>query len=88
MSSLFVADGQDPPYPLLAMYANDGVYETDTTTWKTEVASLAHTLDEVNPWWMVDLQDVYCVWALRILNRSGISNYLTDLLDIDKGNKN
>ena len=69
MSSVFVLASR----PLLARFANDGVYLTLTDTSNIESASLAHTDYEVNPWWMVDLKDVYCIWAVRILNRAGIS---------------
>lgn len=35
----------------------------------------AHTaLNDTNPWWMVDLQDVYYITTVRILNR-GIDFY-------------
>ena len=73
MSSVFRHVVNDISIFLLAKFANDGVYLTPTNTTFAETASLAHTNTEVNPWWMVDLEDVYCVWAVRILNRAGIS---------------
>ena len=36
-----------------------------------EAVSLAHSDSKDNsPWWMVDLEHVYCVWAVNILNRA------------------
>ena len=73
MSSVYVHVVNGISNHLLAKFANDGVYLTSTNTTFAETASLAHTKTEVNPWWMVDLEDVYCVWAVKILNRAGIS---------------
>jgi len=39
--------------------------------------SMAHSREELRPWWRVDLVDVYCVWAVNILNRAnGVLNTL------------
>ena len=50
-----------------ASYANDGVYRPQDTV--AEWSSLAHSHEEDNPWWRVDLLRVHCVWAVNILNR-------------------
>jgi len=50
-----------------AFKAVDGIYEVII-----ERDSMAHSEKEYRPWWRVDLVDVYCVWAVNILNR-GIS---------------
>ena len=31
--------------------------------------SIAHTINEYQPWWRVDLQQIHCIWAVNILNR-------------------
>lgn len=46
--------------------ANDGIYvDAD------DYHSLAHSLNEAQPWWRVDLEAIHCVKAVRILNRAG-----------------
>jgi len=50
-----------------ASEAVDGIY-TETGIER----SMAHSREEHRPWWRVDLVNVYCVWAVNILNR-GIS---------------
>jgi len=50
-----------------ALKAVDGIYEAII-----DRDSMAHSEQELRPWWRVDLVDVYCVWAVNILNR-GIS---------------
>lgn len=53
-----------------AAAAVDGIRGTDLIT-----DMCAHTaLNETNPWWMVDLQVVYYISTVRILNR-GIDVY-------------
>lgn len=48
-----------------AAAAVDGIRGTDLIT-----DMCAHTaLNETNPWWMVDLQVVYYISTVRILNR-------------------
>lgn len=48
-----------------AAAAVDGIRGTDLIKDKC-----AHTaLNETNPWWMVDLKDVYYITTVRILNR-------------------
>jgi len=32
-------------------------------------SSMSHSRHELRPWWRVDLVDIYCVWAVNILNR-------------------
>jgi len=44
-----------------ASYANDGHY-------RFMLPFVAQTLYQVNPWWRVNLGDIYCVWAVNILN--------------------
>nr|XP_019929678.1 uncharacterized protein LOC105345276 [Crassostrea gigas] len=57
-----------------ASYAVDGNRGTNVG-----VDKCAHTADgDMNPWWRVDLQDVYKVSSVRILNR-GKDQYNTDL---------
>jgi len=47
--------------------AVDGIYLVDDMLDGT--ASMAHSKKENRPWWRVDLVDIYCVWAVNILNR-------------------
>lgn len=59
-------------YP--ASKANDG-----TLIPNDDKDSLAHTWDEVNPWWRVDLGMNFCIWNVTIVNRgrkSAISSYI------------
>ena len=73
MSSVFILSG--PPYDLIAAFANDGIYRPSVDLGVDEMTSLAHSLNENNPWWMVDLERAYCIWAVGILNRGTFSNY-------------
>ena len=34
--------------------------------------SIAVIDDSAGPWWRVDLGQVYCIWAIRLLNRPGL----------------
>jgi len=61
MSSVYVRKNG---HPLSAASAVDGIYKV-----KNEYQSLAHSKNEIRPWWRVDLGDVHCVWAVSILNR-------------------
>ena len=45
--------------------AVDGIYIP------SNIPSLTHTLGTDNPWWRVDLNGTYCVWAVNVLIRSG-----------------
>lgn len=45
--------------------ANDGIYHDEAEY----LGSMAHTNEEANPWWRVDLGRVHCIYAVRILNR-------------------
>lgn len=48
-----------------AEFAVDGNYGTDIT-----VEKCTHTdTNDMNPWWMVDLQTVYSITSIRIVNR-------------------
>ena len=47
-----------------ARKGNDGIYYGED--------NLVHTLDEMRPWWMVDLKRNCVVWAVLFINR--ISN--------------
>ena len=67
MSSVYTL--KKTAYDLKAAYANDGIYRPPGDLDGDKKGSLAHTLHENNPWWIVDLQSVYCIWAVRILNR-------------------
>lgn len=49
-------------YP--ASKAVDGIY-----TENANVVSFANSNEEHRPWWRVDLVDIHCVWAVKILNR-------------------
>jgi len=51
-------------YSYGAEFLVDGLYEPSDTQ-----SSMAHSEVETRPWWRVDLGDVYCVWAVNILNR-------------------
>ena len=73
MSSVFILSG--PPYDLIAAFANDGIYRPSVDLGVDEMTSLAHTINENNPWWMVDLERAYCIWAVRILNRGMLCYY-------------
>ena len=45
----------------------DGIYVPEEND---KFQSMCHThLDDHAPWWRVDLQHVYCIWAVNILNR-------------------
>lgn len=56
-----------------AKYAVDGKRSTDIV-----VGNCSHTADgDTNPWWMVDLQTVYYIKTVRILNR-GMDAYGKD----------
>ena len=74
MSSVWSHTIRGTKYPLKAAFGNDGIYNPGSLT-SEEVVSLAHTDKENNPWWMVDLEGVYCIWAVRILNRGIFYNY-------------
>ena len=65
MSSVLMSVKEGADYPLMAEFGNDGIYQPQTD----EMSSLVHTMKERDPWWMVDLEGVYCIWAVRILNR-------------------
>ena len=75
MSSVYTVESIN--YDLKAAFANDGIYFPPGNSVIDEIVSLAHTLNENNPWWMVDLEHVYCIWAVRILNRGTFCNYLS-----------
>ncbi|XP_067930992.1 uncharacterized protein [Watersipora subatra] len=47
-------------------FAVDGVYRPPADN---ERLSIAHTTNEVTPWLRVDLEQVHCILAIRILNR-------------------
>ena len=49
--------------------AVDGVYVP--VDGLDEQASLAHSEEETQPWWRVDLAAQYCVWAVNIVDRAG-----------------
>ncbi|XP_067930978.1 fucolectin-1-like [Watersipora subatra] len=51
---------------LIGHFAVDGVYRPPADN---ERLSIAHTRNEVNPWLRVDLEQVHCIWAVRVLNR-------------------
>jgi len=51
-------------YSFDADKAVDGIYISPTLR-----ASMAHSKEELKPWWRVDLVNIYCVWAVNILNR-------------------
>ena len=69
MSSVLAHTLDGTVYNLIAAFGNDGIYRPPGDFSAYEMASLVHTLEEDNPWWMVDLEGVYCIWAVRILNR-------------------
>ena len=47
--------------------AVDGVYIPNLPL--VEDHNMAHSEMETNPWWRVDLQGIYCIIAVNILNR-------------------
>ena len=69
MSSVLTNIIDKAKYELVAAFGNDGIYQPPGNTIEDEMISLVHTEKEDNPWWMVDLEGVYCIWAVRILNR-------------------
>ena len=73
MSSVYTVESIN--YDLKAAFGNDGIYRPPGDLFKDERVSLANTLNESNPWWMVDLEGVHCIWAVRILNRGTFCNY-------------
>ena len=77
MSSVLTHTNGGIKYHLTAAFANDGIYYPLDNSAKEELVSLAHTEKENNPWWMVNLEGVYCIWAVRILNRGILYNYLS-----------
>ena len=74
MSSVWSHTIRGTKYHLKAAFGNDGIYNPGSLA-SEEVVSLVHTEKENNPWWMVDLEGVYCIWAVRILNRGIFCNY-------------
>jgi len=52
-------------YSFDADKAVDGIYISPTLR-----ASMAHSKEELRPWWRVDLVVIHCVWAVNILNRA------------------
>ena len=52
-----------------ASHANDGIYRPTDKSEAGEKLSIAHTSYQSQPWWRVDLEKIYCVWAVNILNR-------------------
>jgi len=53
------------PNRFFASDAVDGIYTENGIE-----TSMAHNRGpELRPWWRVDLIDIYCVWAVNILNR-------------------
>ena len=75
MSSVYTVESTN--YDLKAAFANDGIYRPPGNRVIDDIVSLAHTLSEKNPWWMVDLERAYCIWAVRILNRGNFCKYLS-----------
>lgn len=52
-----------------AQFVDDGAVDGNRGTDQTK-DMCAHTdLDDTNPWWIVDLQTVYYITTVRILNR-------------------
>ncbi|XP_067949624.1 uncharacterized protein [Watersipora subatra] len=69
MSSVYRSNSK--PTTFYGSFAVDGIYlppEYD------KILSLAHTHLENNPWLRVNLQTIYCIWAVRILNRGDTNN--------------
>ena len=44
----------------------DGIYLAGD-----DIASLMHTWEDERPWWRVDLEQIYHISAVKILNRAG-----------------
>lgn len=55
MSSLY--DGSEGC--CVAEHGNDGI----------DSGQVFHTVNEANPWWRVDMQDVFCIHAVYFMNR-------------------
>ena len=61
-----------------ASLANDGDASADKGAIGPE-ANIAHTLEEENPWWQVDLGEISSVFRLKVLNRTDCcSDHLAD----------
>lgn len=65
MSSVYFETNDDVLYVHTADKAVDGIYVYPGD----ELYSVAHTQQEDNPWWRVDLERVHCVRAVNILNK-------------------
>lgn len=70
MSSIF-ADGSTNTYE--AGKAVDGIYLPRPVS---ELGSIAHAeQDDRKPWWRVNLEQVYCIWAVNVLNRAYVGGH-------------
>ena len=49
-----------------ADHAVDGIHSPPADH---ERLSIAHTKEEDKPWLRVNLEESYCIWAVRVLNR-------------------
>lgn len=54
----------------------DGIYSPLTNSDEDVFASVAMTENEFQPWLMINLEDIYLVYALRVLNFYSDSNNL------------
>ena len=57
--------------------AVDGIYQAKDLHDYSSTASTAGT--ENSPWWRVNLQTNYCIWAVNILNRPFMSEAIKHL---------
>ena len=56
-------------YTFEAGKAVDGIYMPGGVN--SDYASIAVSVNMLNPWWRVDLGQLHCIWAVNILNRGG-----------------
>lgn len=47
--------------------AVDGIYVIEPPI--DEAVSIAHSQEQINPWWRVNLQEIHCIIAVNITNR-------------------
>ena len=62
-------------YNLIAAFGNDGIYRPPGNSSTFLMVPLAHTEEEDNPWWMVDIEGVYCICAVNIQRRNLLNIY-------------
>ena len=75
MSSVLTNIIDKAKYELVAAFGNDGIYRPPGNSSTFLMVPLAHTEEEDNPWWMVDIEGVYCICAVNIQRRNLLNIY-------------